>query len=105
MVQEAKARTFTGAAGKTKGREFVKRSGERHYINHAPHFSVHHFLKGKTEKVLYKTWEEEVVISGRNLRGVYEDLKANTPEVLRESEGPQDSDKPYIEKIEYRVRL
>ena len=105
MVHEARLRTHASGAGKTPGREFVKRSGERFYISHRPHFSVHYHPEGKAERVLYKTWEEEVVVHGRNLRAVYEDLKANTPEILRESEGPQDSDKPYIERIEYRVRL
>ena len=79
------------------------RFGERHYIHHAPHVSVHPYPEGKTEKICYKT--EEVMIYGHKLRAVDEDLKANTPEVLRESEGPQDADKPYTERIAYRMRL
>ena len=64
-----------------------------------------YYPEGKTERALYKIWEEGVMVYGRNLQAVYEKLQNNTPEILRESEGRQDSDTPYIERIEYRVRL
>jgi hypothetical protein len=98
----AQSKSHTGNAGKAKGREFVWRNGERHYINHSPYFSVHYYPE--PEQVWYKTWEEDMLVFGRNLLAVYEDLKANTPEILRESEGPQDAESPYIEKIEFRLR-
>jgi hypothetical protein len=100
---DIQSKTHTGNAGKAKGREFVRRNKERHYINHTPHFSVHYYPE--PEEVWYKTWEDDIHVFGRNLQRVYEDLKANSPEILQESEGPQDVESPYIEKIEFRVRL
>jgi hypothetical protein len=41
---DMQSKTFTGNAGKAKGREFIRRNKERHYINHSPHFSVHYYL-------------------------------------------------------------
>ena len=100
---DIQTKTFTGNAGKAKGREFIRRNGERHYINHSPHFSVHYYPE--PERVWYKTWEDDMHIFGRNLLGVFESLKSNSPDILQESEGPQDAESPYIEKIEFRLRL
>lgn len=102
---DLQSRTHTGNAGKAKGREFIRRNGERHYFNHAPHFSVHYYPTEQPERVWYKVWEDDIHAFGRNLLAVYEDLKANTPDVLRESEGPQDAAQPYIERIEFKTRL
>jgi hypothetical protein len=102
---DIQSKTFAGNAGKAKGREFIRRNGEQHYINHAPHFSVHYYPTEQPERVWYKTWEDDAHVFGRNLRGVYEDLKANAPNALRESDGPQDAERPYIETIEVRLRL
>ena len=85
-MQHTLDRSHTGNAGKAKGREFVRHNGERHYINHLPHFSVHYYPTGSSERIVYVTWEEDMIISGRNLLTVYEDLKANSPETIRESE-------------------
>jgi hypothetical protein len=100
---DIQSKTFTGNAGKAKGREFIRRNGERHYINHAPHFSVHYYPI--EQRVWYQTWENDVHLFGRNLLGIYESLKSNSPDILQESEGPQDAERPYIEKIEFRLRL
>src|SRR4029079_8796608 len=59
-MQDAKAKTFTGNSGKAKGREFLLRTGERHYINHSPYFSVHYYPHETPEKVWYKTWEDDM---------------------------------------------
>jgi hypothetical protein len=102
---DAHTKTFTGNAGKAKGREFIRRNGERGYINHSPYFVVRYYPLEQPERVWYQTWENDVHLVGRNLLAVYDDLKANTPKVWQESDGPQDAEHPYIETIEFRLRL
>jgi hypothetical protein len=41
-AQTAQTKTFANNPSRTPGREFLRRNGERHYINHYPHFSVHY---------------------------------------------------------------
>jgi hypothetical protein len=98
---------FTQNASRAQGRESVRRNGERHYINHYPHFSVHYYPQKEPQEVWYREWDNEVIAYGWHLLDVYECLKANIPQTLAESEAPYDPDSglPYIQMIEYRVRL
>jgi hypothetical protein len=70
-----------------------------------PLFVVRYYPLEQPERVWYQAWENDVHLVGRNLLAVYDDLKANTPEVWQESDGPQDAEHPYIETIEFRLRL
>ena len=106
-MRAATAKPFTQNASRAQGRESVRRNGERHYINHYPHFSVHYYPQKDPQEVWYREWDNEVIAYGWHLFDIYESLKANIPQILAESEAPYDPDsgKPYIQMIEYRVRL
>ena len=99
--------TFSHNTSRAQGRECVGRTGECHYINHYPPFSVHYYPARHPQEVWYRQWDEELIAYGWHLRAVYEDLKANAPQLLTESDGPYDpaSEVPYIRRIEHRVRL
>jgi hypothetical protein len=106
-MQPAIVTPFTQNASRGKGRESVCRNGERHYINHYPHFSVHYYPHREPQEVWYREWDNELIAYGWKLMAVYEHLKANVPEVLAESDTPYDpaAEGPYIRNIEYRIRL
>lgn len=103
---QAQARTFTGNAGKAKGKESLdEETGERHYTSYSPFFSVHYYPRKEPEVVHFKIWEDEYIYTGHDLLEVYEDLKTMSFEVIKTTTGPREVGKPYIEKIEYRQRL
>jgi hypothetical protein len=74
------------------------------YTNHSPRFSVHYYPQKQPEQVLYVSWEEHYLLHGYDLGETYETLKANVTDVIRQSQGPREVGKPYIEKIEFLLR-
>ncbi len=105
-----KVRPHTSNASRNPGREAVRQNGERHYINHRPHFSVHFYPADKTrslEEVWYREWQDGFICYGYNLLPIYDQLKANGWEVLQESPGPNNpaDGRPFITKIEYRMDI
>src|SRR5207248_5627646 len=106
-LELVKGRNYANNASRAPGRESMRRNGERHYINHYPHFSVHYYPQKEPEEVWYREWDNEIIAYGRKLLTVYESLKANMPQILAESDTPYDpaSEQPYILMIEYRIRL
>jgi len=106
-MPHAAVKPFTHNSSRAQGRESIRRNGERHYINHAPHFSVHYYPQKALQEVWYREWDNEIIAYGFHLLAVYENLKANTPDILAESGTPYDpaSGRPCIQTIEYRVRL
>lgn len=104
-MHQYKVKDHTGAAGRAKGQEFViANTGERHYTNHSPRFSVHYYPQKEPEQLLYVSWEEHYLLHGYDLLETYETLKANVTDVIRQSQGPREVGKPYIEKIEFLLR-
>jgi hypothetical protein len=53
-MHPATIKPFTQNASRAQGRESVRRNGERHYINHYPHFSVHYLLPGVHTRFVQK---------------------------------------------------
>ena len=106
-LRHTPAKPFTQNASRAQGRESQRRNGERHYINHYPPFSVHFYPQKDPQEVCYRAWDHELIAYGCHLLVVYEGLKANTPDILAESDAPYDpaSGLPYIRTIEYRLRL
>ena len=105
-LELVKGRSYANNASRAPGRESVRRNGERHYLNHYPHFSVHYYPQKEPQEVWYREWDNELIAYGWNLLAVYEDLKANTPDILQECDTSYDPDSgaPHIQTIEYRIR-
>lgn len=100
-------KTFSHGAKRSRGREFIRSDGTRYYINHYPRFSVQYYAEKDPEEILYREWEDEIVIYGRKLLKLYEEFKANARDHLQETEGPYDpdSDQPFIQTIKHRMQL
>jgi hypothetical protein len=96
-----------GNVSRAPGREAIRQNGERHYINHRPHFSVHYYPYKDPEELWFHEWEHDIIAYGYHLGKLYDELKANSRHILEESTGPYDPNdgRPYIHKIEHRMRL
>jgi hypothetical protein len=106
-MHTAPAGRHAGNVGRAPGREARRLNGERHYINHRPHFSVHYYPNRDPEELWFNEWEHDIIAYGYHLEAIYHELKANSRHILEESSGPYDpnSGEPYIHKIEHRMRL
>jgi hypothetical protein len=105
-MHPTQAGKHAGNVSRAPGREVKRLNGERHYINHRPHFSVHYYPKDP-EELWFHEWEHDIIAYGYHLEALYHELKANSRHILEESTGPYDPNdgRPYIHKIEHRMRL
>ena len=102
-MHTTRARNLLGNAGRAPGFEIVHHDGTRHYVSHRPYYVVSYYSKTPVEEVCLRVWEDRFIAYGHNLLAIYEQLKANSREILQETGGiynPNDA-RPFIERIDY----
>jgi len=106
LMHLANPRVLSANAGNAKHLEAIDpETGERHYTNYSPYFSLHYYPQRHPERLLCKVWEDVYVFTGYDLLPEYEKLRTNAPDTIEKSVGPHTPGQPYILKIEYQIRL
>jgi hypothetical protein len=101
QAHQVRVKNFADDEGQAKGKELVdSETGQAHYTNFNPHFSVDYYPQRQPQQILYCIWERRHLLVGYDLADTYKRLKANVDEMIVTSSGPREVGKPYILKVE-----